>query len=271
LAAANHALELAERATGARPVRSLITEQNRKNGGLPDRKVDDPVLSGRKETGQPPKLRLIASPGHGIGQCTLPELRATAGTLVGPGHVVQVTGSIAALFAVTAGAWGSQDWGALAGLQNAGYLAAAQTGLPLERCVVVPDLGEEPLPVLAALIDACSVVVLGQNLPPPMAADRRRLEARLRHQQGNLITAGHWSGAQLCLEANLAEHQPLGQSDGPLGAGVWNVQWSGPLARRMALQAHQAAPAEALGAPPAAMAIAGSMPAATAPYAVGAG
>jgi len=109
-------------------------------------------------------------------------------------------------------------------------LAAAQAGVVLERCVVVPEFGEEPLQVLAGLIDAFGVVVLGSNLPAVAAADRRRLEARLRHRQGCLITSAPWGEAQLNLMVDQVTHQPLRQGSGLLGSGVWQVRWSGPLA-----------------------------------------
>jgi len=110
-------------------------------------------------------------------------------------------------------------------------LAAAQAGVVLERCVVVPDLGEEPLRTLAGLIDAFGVVVLGSNLPAVAPTDRRRLEARLRHRQGCLVSAAPWGGAQLHLTVDQLVHQPLGQGDGVLSSGLWQARWSGPLAR----------------------------------------
>ncbi|MCL1898359.1 MAG: hypothetical protein FWG16_06010 [Micrococcales bacterium] len=255
LAAANRALELAELATDTRPVRSVIAPFGQGLVGLsgdwPSNQTFEPTaqpiaakLPPAKTQPKPPSAlleaatgnrfgrpRLISRPGSGLSRCTLPELRASARALLSPGQVAQVTGSTNALFAVAAGVWGPQDWGVVAGLRNAGYLAAAQAGVPLDRCVVVPDLGNEALPVLAALIDAYGVVVLGQDMPPLTAADRRRLEARLRHQQGCLITSGTWGGAQLCLTATLEVTQPFRQTGGLLPAGIWRLQWSGPAAR----------------------------------------
>jgi len=212
LAKAQRVLALAEQATGSRPVGATATMA---------------VAS----QGSPPRLRLASSRGGETNQCTLLELRSTARALLGPGRVVQVSGSTGALFAVAAGVWGPEDWGVLAGLPDAGYLAAAQAGVVLERCVVVPDLGGEPLRTLAGLIDAFGVVVLGPSLPAVAPADRRRLEARLRHRQGCLVSAAPWGGAQLNLKVDQVVHQPLGQGDGLLSPGLWQARWSGPLAR----------------------------------------
>jgi hypothetical protein len=94
-------------------------------------------------------------------------------------------------------------------------LAAAEAGLVLSRTVVVPDLGIQPLPVLAGLIDAYSLVVAGKL--KLAAADRRRVEARLRFTGGRLITAGNWGGAKLSVEVVASHRSPLGQGNGLAG------------------------------------------------------
>jgi len=220
LATAQRVLKLAEQATGSRPVGAFT--------GLLGRQAAAGVEEHPQDA---PRLRLVSSMGSEANQCTLLELRLTARALLGPGQVAQVSGSTSALFAVAAGVWGPEDWGVIAGLPEAGYLAAAQAGVRLERCVVVPDLGEEPLRALAGLIDAFGVVVLGPSLPAVAPADRRRLEARLRHRQGCLVTGASWGGAQLNLTVNQVAHQPLGQGREVLSPGLWQVRWSGPLAR----------------------------------------
>jgi len=207
LARASQALKQAEVSTGTRPV---------SQAGL-DRSLD------------PPRLRLVAAQDGGTSQCTLDEVKTTAAALLAPGQVAQVTGSTSALLAVAAGVWQAQTWGALAHLPDLGYLAAAQAGVALERAVVVPDLGDGGVKALASLIDAFGVVVLGDSwtATASQAADRRRLEARLRHHQGYLVTSGQWPGAQLKVEISQISHRSLGQGDGLLEAGWLDVRWSG--------------------------------------------
>ncbi|MDR2381743.1 MAG: hypothetical protein LBE08_11345 [Bifidobacteriaceae bacterium] len=129
-----------------------------------------------------------------------------------PGAVAQVSGSMAAFWAVAAAALGPEDWTAIAALPEAGLLAAAEAGLVLSRTVVVPDLGTQPLRVLAGLVDAYGLVVAGKLAL--CAGDRRRLEARLRFTGGRLITAGRWAGASVTVQVDRANTPGLGENRG---------------------------------------------------------
>lgn len=165
-----------------------------------------------------PRLRLLSNQPGAVSHCTLGELTAMVREVVRPGAVTQVTGSMSALFAAAAAAWQPEMWGVLAALPNAGLLAAAQAGLPLARCVVIPDLGVQPLKALAGLVDAFGVVVTG---PVALeAVDRRRIEARLRRRRGCLVTGGPWGGAAVRIEVQGVRHEPLGQGGGP-GGPAW--------------------------------------------------
>jgi hypothetical protein len=135
---------------------------------------------------------------------------------VEPGFTVSVEGSTSALFAAAAAVWDTSRWGVFAGLPNAGLLAARQAGIPLDRTTVVPDLGAEPLRVLAALVDSYGVVVIG-----PLAltfADRRRIEARVRHRHAHLIVGGPWPGARLAIEVAQVVRDGIAHGHGTLGA-----------------------------------------------------
>jgi len=124
------------------------------------------------------------------------EIAAQAAARLVPGSTVAVAGSSSLLFAIAAAVWGEQGWGAVAALPDAGLLAARQAGVPLERSIVVPDMGPEPLRVLAALVDSHSVIVIG-GAGRFSAADRRRVEARVRHRHAYLVVDGTWPGARL--------------------------------------------------------------------------
>jgi hypothetical protein len=120
------------------------------------------------------------------------------------------------VFAVAAALWDSEQWGAVAALPDAGLLAARQAGIPLDRAVVVPDLGREPLRVLAALIDAFGVILTGPLTVT--AADRRRIEARVRHRRAHLVVGGAWPGARVAVEVERVVRGGIGQGEGTLRA-----------------------------------------------------
>jgi hypothetical protein len=138
------------------------------------------------------------------------ELAARLGPRLAPGTVAQVVGSMAALWAVAAAASGPEDWAAVAALPEAGLLAAAEAGLALGRTVVVPELGAQPLRAVAGLVDAYGLVVTGKLAFG--AADRRRIEARLRFTGGRLVTAGPWGGAGVSVWVDGVRMRPLGEN-----------------------------------------------------------
>jgi hypothetical protein len=140
------------------------------------------------------------------------ELADLAEPHFSPGSVAQVSGSMTALWAVAATGMGDEDWAAIAGLPEAGLLAAAQAGLVLSRTVIVPNMGVQPLRVLAGLVDAYGLVITGKM--PLAGGDRRRIEARLRFTGGRLITAGKWDGATLTVIVKAQRGASLGEGQG---------------------------------------------------------
>jgi hypothetical protein len=154
----------------------------------------------------------VAAGVAGSAQVTPGELAGWVAPGLAAGVVAEVEGSLAALWAVAAAAQGPEDWCAIAALPQAGLLAAAEAGLVLSRAVVVPRLGARPLPVLAGLVDAYGLVVAGKLALG--AADRRRIEARLRHTGGRLVTAGRWGGAAVSVKVGRARLPALGENQG---------------------------------------------------------
>lgn len=260
LALARRALTVAERKTGTTPVLSLLpplkgdsaapaagppvpdvalpptvgtpglrlADAASPPAGVATRGVAGPVkagaagqITGGTPEGRPTALRAISAQPGQPSRCTLGELKALLSGMIQPGSVIQVTGAMSALFAAAAVAWAPEVWGAIVGLPEAGLLAAAQTGLPLARCVVVPGLGVQPLRVLAGLIDAFGVVVAGPVQAE--AADRRRLEARLRRHGGCLLTSGPWGGAAVQVAVSQVVHPGLGPGGGPLEPGLFDL------------------------------------------------
>jgi hypothetical protein len=188
LVKARRLLETAESKTGVTPVA---------------KRVECPRNTRRDAAWPAPGGRVLLSPG---------ELARRIAPQLAPGTVAEVTGSLSALWEVAAVALGPEDWAAIAALPKAGLLAAAEAGLPLSRAVVVPDLGPEPLRVVAGLVDAYGLVVAG---PLGLSAgDRRRVEARLRFTGGRLVTAGRWAGAGVVVQVDRTRVAALGENQG---------------------------------------------------------
>jgi hypothetical protein len=114
------------------------------------------------------------------------------------GSVVAVAEFGLLCLALAAGASAAGAWCAIAGLPEAGVLAAAGLGLDAERTLLVPDPGPAWPQVVASLLDGCEIVLV--RPPAPATAQvRKRLEAALRRGRGVLLVAGDWPGAQVRL------------------------------------------------------------------------
>ena len=105
----------------------------------------------------------------------------------------------------------SGAWTGLVGVDDLGVEAAEESGLNLDRTVVVPDPGDSWLEVVAALVDVLPVVLLrapGRVSP----ATASRLSARLRKRAAVLLVQGEWPGCEARL--SVAERQWYGAGAG---------------------------------------------------------
>jgi hypothetical protein len=128
--------------------------------------------------------------------------------------------------ALVAGASADGAWCAIAGLPEAGVLAAAGLGLDTERTLLVPDPGLAWPQVVASLLDGCELVLL--RPPAPVSAQvRQRLEATLRRGRGVLLVAGDWPGAQVRLRVAAQRWTGLGDGYGRLRACCAEVMADG--------------------------------------------
>jgi hypothetical protein len=119
--------------------------------------------------------------------------------------------------ALAAGASAAGAWCGIAGVPEAGLLAAVGAGLDAERTLLVPDPGTAWPQVVASLLEGCELVLLR----PPAAAPvqvRRRLEAVLRRAGGVLLVAGDWPGAQVRLRVITQRWTGLGDGHGRVRA-----------------------------------------------------
>lgn len=155
------------------------------------------------------------------GEHSLPVLPGLRELLPGGGlargSVITVPEVGLLLLALAAAASAQGAWCALAGVREAGVLAAADLGLCPERTLLTPHLGPHWPQVVTSLADGCEIVIVR----PPTAAPaqlRRRMEAALRRAGGVLLVAGEWPGAQLQLRVLRREWSGLSDGRGRLRA-----------------------------------------------------
>jgi hypothetical protein len=135
------------------------------------------------------------------------------------GSTVAVGRSAALALALVAGASAAGSWVAAVGLPDLGIVAAAETGIALERLALVPAPGATAWPtVVAAFLDAVDVVLVRPPARLP-AAQARRLAARARERGAVLVPLGAWSEpADLRLAVTASSWLGLGQGHGSLRA-----------------------------------------------------
>jgi hypothetical protein len=144
------------------------------------------------------------------------------------GSTVAVTRSAALALALVAGASAAGSWVAAVGLPDLGIVAAAETGVVLERLALVPAPGARAWPtVVAALLDAVDVVLV--RSPPGLpSVQARRLIARARERGAVLVPLGPWSEpADLRLAVTASTWHGLGQGHGSLHSRVAEVVATG--------------------------------------------
>jgi len=128
--------------------------------------------------------------------------------------------------AMMAGPSAGGAWCGVVGLPTFGAEAAREHGIDLERLVLVPGPERDWLGVVAALVDALTVVVVrppGEVTP----GEASRLAARLRSRGAVLIAVGSWPGSEARLEVQRNSWAGLGRGDGHLRARQATVAVTG--------------------------------------------
>ena len=124
-------------------------------------------------------------------------------------------GSTSLLLALLSAASQAGSWCAVVGVPALGALAAAESGIALERLALIPNPGPEWPTVVAALIDGVDVVVVAA--PGPVAPTIiSRLAARARQRGCVLVPYGRWDGADVSLRVSRGTWEGLGAGDGRL-------------------------------------------------------
>jgi len=125
------------------------------------------------------------------------------------------SGSTSLLLALLSAASRAGSWCAVVGVPDLGALAAAESGIVLERLALVPNPGPDWPTVVAALIDGVDVVVVAvpSAIAPAIAS---RLTARARQRGCVLVPFGQWAGADVILQVVHGAWDGLGAGHGRL-------------------------------------------------------
>jgi hypothetical protein len=142
-------------------------------------------------------------------------LRRGSTVAVAGGRAATASGGTSLLLALLAGASRAGSWCAVVGVPTLGVLAAAESGIALDRLALVPNPGPEWPTVVAALIDGVDVVVVAA--PGPVSASIvGRLAARARQRGCVLMPYGRWDGADVTLQVVRGMWDGLGIGHGRL-------------------------------------------------------
>src|SRR3954469_22577759 len=126
-------------------------------------------------------------------------LRRGSTVAVATGRAAPGSGGTSLLLALLAEASRSGSWCAVVGVPSLGAVAAAESGIALDRLALVPNPGPEWPTVVAALIDGVDLVVIA--VPGPVSASMAsRLAARARQRGCVLVAFGRWDGADVTLQ-----------------------------------------------------------------------
>jgi hypothetical protein len=124
-------------------------------------------------------------------------------------------GGTSLLLALLSAASRSGSWCAVVGVPALGALAAAESGIALDRLALVPNPGPDWPTVVAALIDGVDVVVTA--VPETVSAGiAGRLVARARQRGSVLVPYGRWDGADVTLQVTQGRWEGLGAGGGRL-------------------------------------------------------
>jgi hypothetical protein len=142
-------------------------------------------------------------------------LRRGSTVAVATGRRASAGGGTSLMLALLAEASRSGSWCAVVGVPALGAIAAAESGIALDRLALVPDPGPEWATVVAALIDGVDVVVTA--VPGPVSGSiADRLVARARQRGCVLVPFGHWDGADVTLQVTEGRWEGLGAGRGRL-------------------------------------------------------
>src|SRR3954469_10278654 len=142
-------------------------------------------------------------------------LRRGSTVAVATGRAAPASGGTSLLLALLSEASRSGSWCAVVGVPSLGAIAAAESGIALDRLALVPNPGPDWPTVVAALIDGVDVVVTA--VPGGVSASvAARLVARARQRGSVLMPFGRWDGADVTLQVTDGRWEGLASGRGRL-------------------------------------------------------
>ena len=141
---------------------------------------------------------------------------------------VEGVGATSLALAVAAGPSAAGSWTAVVGDPGLGLVAAEEAGVVLERMLVVDPKGQDAAGVVAALVGAVDVVLVGPGVRI-RPADVRRLSARMRERGSVLVRIGAIDelGVDIGLRIVESEWSGLGVGHGLLRARRVRIETQG--------------------------------------------
>jgi hypothetical protein len=168
-----------------------------------------PLGASRSGASRSGAWRVEASPGGAV------PAGWSSGRAPDDSPAVVAGGSTSLLLALLSAASRAGSWCAVVGVPALGALAAAESGIALDRLALIPHPGPEWPTVVAALIDGVDVVVVA--VPGPIAPTiASRLVARARQRGCVLMPYGQWAGADVNLQVVHGVWEGLGAGHGRL-------------------------------------------------------
>lgn len=135
------------------------------------------------------------------------------------GASYSVTGSHLLAFALIADVAASGAWCGIVGPSDIGAEAAADAGIALDRCIVIPSPGLHAAAIAGSLAEVLTAVVLclpQGNHPAVHPGEAERIAARLREHGSTLIVLGDWPRTESALRVTDSRWVGLGRGEGML-------------------------------------------------------
>jgi hypothetical protein len=117
------------------------------------------------------------------------------------GTVVAVSGSLRLALALAAGTTQAGCWAAAVGVPELGVVAAAETGVVLQRLALVPDPDRQWARVVATLLGGVDLV-LARSPAAAGRSVRHQLATRARERGSVLVALGAWPHPDLSLQVS---------------------------------------------------------------------
>lgn len=149
---------------------------------------------------------------------TSPGLRPLLpGGALRKGASYSVHGSQQLAVALMSASSAAGSWCGVIGCRSFGAEAAAELGVALDRCILIPDPGSHAVSIASALSEILTVVLLRVGSAPG-AGDSERIAARLREHGAALIVLGDWPRPESAMRVTGSRWTGLGPGHGMLDA-----------------------------------------------------